>query len=111
VLPLASHPVLAAADVVAERDAFRLDFDPAGAPAAPCLLLEWTDQLSGIEVEFLAGRMRVSDRVVVLIAGEAGGTVSLPRRIGRARTAWLALSGEDIDADTALRWGLADAIE
>lgn len=40
----------------------------------------------------------------------AGGTVSLPRRIGRQRTAWLALSGERIDAETALAWGLVDEI-
>ena len=41
----------------------------------------------------------------------AGGTVSLPRRIGRQRTAFLALGGERIDAETALAWGLVDAIE
>ncbi|MCS5635229.1 MAG: enoyl-CoA hydratase/isomerase family protein [Myxococcota bacterium] len=41
----------------------------------------------------------------------AGGTVSLPRRIGRQRTAGLALSGQRIDAETALAWGLIDAIE
>jgi enoyl-CoA hydratase len=41
----------------------------------------------------------------------AGGTVSLPRRIGRQRTALLALSGVRVDAETALRWGLIDAIE
>ena len=40
----------------------------------------------------------------------AGGTVSLPRRIGRQRTAWLALSGRRIDADTALAWGLVDRV-
>jgi len=40
----------------------------------------------------------------------AGGTVSLPYRIGRQRTAWLALSGARIDASTALRWGLVDEI-
>jgi enoyl-CoA hydratase len=40
----------------------------------------------------------------------AGGTVSLPRRIGRQRTAWLALTGSRIDARTALAWGLVDAI-
>jgi enoyl-CoA hydratase len=40
----------------------------------------------------------------------AGGTVSLPRRIGRLRTAWLAFSGLVIDAPTALAWGLADEI-
>jgi enoyl-CoA hydratase/carnithine racemase len=40
----------------------------------------------------------------------AGGTVSITRRIGRWRTAYLVLSGETIDAATALRWGLVDAI-
>lgn len=40
----------------------------------------------------------------------AGGTVSLPRRIGRLRTAWLAFSGCTIDAQTAHRWGLVDQL-
>jgi enoyl-CoA hydratase/carnithine racemase len=40
----------------------------------------------------------------------AGGTVSLPRRIGRHRTAWLALTGRVIDAKTAFDWGLVDEI-
>ena len=40
----------------------------------------------------------------------AGGTVSLPRRIGRQRTAWLALTGERLDAETARSWGLVDEI-
>ncbi len=40
----------------------------------------------------------------------AGGTVSLPRRIGRHRTAWLALTGAHIDAQTAFEWGLVDEI-
>lgn len=40
----------------------------------------------------------------------AGGTVSLPRRIGRQRTAWLAITGERIDAETALAWGLVDEL-
>jgi enoyl-CoA hydratase/carnithine racemase len=44
-----------------------------------------------------------------LIPG-AGGTVSVTRRIGRWRTAYLVLSGRTIDADTALAWGLVDAI-
>lgn len=43
-----------------------------------------------------------------LIPG-AGGTVSITRRIGRWRTAYLVLSGRFIDADTALAWGLVDA--
>jgi enoyl-CoA hydratase/carnithine racemase len=44
-----------------------------------------------------------------LIPG-AGGTVSVTRRIGRWRTAYLVLSGCAIDADTALAWGLVDEI-
>lgn len=40
----------------------------------------------------------------------AGGTVSIPRRIGRPRTAWLAITGEALDAPTALAWGLVDEI-
>ena len=44
-----------------------------------------------------------------LIPG-AGGTVSITRRIGRWRTAYLVLSGRTIDAATALRWGLVDEI-
>lgn len=45
-----------------------------------------------------------------LIPG-AGGCVSLVRRIGRQRTAWLALSGQRIDASTAFAWGLVDSVE
>lgn len=44
-----------------------------------------------------------------LIPG-AGGTVSLSARIGRWRTAFLALSGQHIGADTALAWGLVDQV-
>jgi Enoyl-CoA hydratase/isomerase len=42
-----------------------------------------------------------------LIPG-AGGTVSVTRRIGRWRTAYLVLSGLRIDVDTAVTWGLVD---
>ncbi|AFM15018.1 enoyl-CoA hydratase/carnithine racemase [Mycolicibacterium chubuense NBB4] len=44
-----------------------------------------------------------------LIPG-AGGTVSISRRIGRWRTAYLVLSGRSVDAATALQWGLVDAV-
>lgn len=40
----------------------------------------------------------------------AGGTVSIPRRIGRRRTAWLALTGEPLDPATALDWRLVDEV-
>ena len=44
-----------------------------------------------------------------LIPG-AGGCISIPRRIGRQRTAYLALSARRISARTALDWGLIDEI-
>jgi enoyl-CoA hydratase/carnithine racemase len=44
-----------------------------------------------------------------LIPG-AGGTVSITRRIGRWRTAYLVLSGRTIDTATALQWGLVDEV-
>lgn len=40
----------------------------------------------------------------------AGGTVSVPRRIGRWRAAWLMLTGERLSAEAALRWGLVDRL-
>lgn len=45
-----------------------------------------------------------------LIPG-AGGTVSLPRRIGRQRAAFMAITGSTIDAETARAWHLVDRIE
>ena len=45
-----------------------------------------------------------------LIPG-AGGTVSIPRRIGRWRTLHLVLSGTPIGAPQALEWGLVDRLE
>ena len=44
-----------------------------------------------------------------LIPG-AGGTVSIPRRIGRWRTLCLALGGQPLAAATALAWGLVDRL-
>jgi hypothetical protein len=72
---------------------------------------------SGLEMAAFCGWVRsVSDAVfglpelsLGLIPG-AGGTVSITRRIGRWRTAYLVLSGHTITAPTALRWGLVDEI-
>jgi hypothetical protein len=72
---------------------------------------------SGIELAAFAGTVTADASTSIalpevamgLIPG-AGGTVSLVRRIGRHRTAELALSGDTIDAATALRWGLVDRL-
>jgi enoyl-CoA hydratase/carnithine racemase len=52
---------------------------------------------------------RLPEVAMGLIPG-SGGTVSIPRRVGRERCAYLALSGVAIDADEALRWGLVDDV-
>ncbi len=57
-----------------------------------------------------AATFRLPELTMGLVPG-AGGTVSLPRRIGRHRTAWLALTGATCDASTALAWGLVDRLE
>ncbi len=73
---------------------------------------------SGIELAAFADRVvGAMDTQVALpeiglgLVPGAGGTVSLTRRIGRLRTAWLAFSGLTIDADTAYDWGLLDHLE
>lgn len=73
---------------------------------------------AGAELPGFAGRVvaapdatfRLPEVAMGLVPG-AGGTVSLPRRIGRHRTAWLALTGRSIDAATALAWGLVDDVQ
>jgi enoyl-CoA hydratase/carnithine racemase len=73
---------------------------------------------AGIEVPAAAARVtarpgavfRLPEVAMGLIPG-AGGTASIPRRIGRHRACYMAVSGTEIDLETALAWGLADAIE
>jgi enoyl-CoA hydratase/carnithine racemase len=73
---------------------------------------------AGVELPAFAARVVASEDArfwlpelsMGLVPG-AGGTISLPRRIGRQRTALLALSGARIDARTALAWRLVDAID
>lgn len=70
---------------------------------------------AGIEVPSFAGRVEAAPGTWFqlpelrygLIPG-AGGTVGVSRRIGRWRTAYLALLGDRLDLDTALAWGLVD---
>src|SRR5690606_34893966 len=72
---------------------------------------------AGIEIPAFAGRVvakknaffQLPELSMGLVPG-AGGTVSIPRRIGRQRTAWLVISGRRIDAKTALNWGLVDEL-
>ncbi len=73
---------------------------------------------AGIELPAFAGRVaaradaffQLPEVGMGLIPG-AGGTASILPRIGRQRLALMALTGERIDAATALDWGLVDAIE
>jgi len=58
---------------------------------------------------FYGGLLGLPELSLGLLPG-AGGTVSITRRIGRWRTAYLVLSGTDIDAPTALSWGLVDGL-
>lgn len=52
---------------------------------------------------------RLPEVAMGLIPG-AGGTVSIPRRIGGQRMVWMSLTGEPVDVSTALAWGLVDEI-
>ena len=72
---------------------------------------------AGVELSALCARVvaardtrfRLPELQMGLIPG-VGGSWSIPRRIGRHRTlAWLLLDRE-LDADTALEWGLIDEI-
>jgi enoyl-CoA hydratase/carnithine racemase len=70
---------------------------------------------SGLEIAAFCGRIEAAPDTVFglpelslgLIPG-AGGTISVTRRIGRWRTAYLVLSGRSIDVDQSLAWGLVD---
>jgi len=73
---------------------------------------------AGIELPAFAGRLTATSNTFFqlpelgmgLIPG-AGGCVSISRRIGRQRTAYMAILGKKISAGVALSWGLIDAIE
>jgi hypothetical protein len=73
---------------------------------------------AGIEVPAAAGRVtarpgtffRLPEVSMGLIPG-AGGTATIPRRVGRRRACYMAISGADIDLMTALSWRLVDAVE
>jgi enoyl-CoA hydratase/carnithine racemase len=72
---------------------------------------------AGIELPAFAAKLtaaadatfRLPEVSMGLIPG-AGGCVSIPRRIGRQRTASMALTGRAVGAEEALAWGLIDQI-
>jgi Enoyl-CoA hydratase/isomerase len=72
---------------------------------------------AGVELTAFAGAVTCAESAAFwlpeagmgLIPG-AGGTVSIPRRIGRWRTFYLAVTGHHLDAATALAWGLVDEV-
>jgi enoyl-CoA hydratase/carnithine racemase len=72
---------------------------------------------AGIEIPAFAGYVtadfgtvfRLPELDMGLIPG-AGGTVSIPRRIGRWRTLSMVLTGAPVTAETALGWGLVDRV-
>ena len=72
---------------------------------------------AGIEMAAYAGRVVAAPdaffalpEVGMGLVPGAGGSVSVPRRIGRWRAAWLMLTGDRLPAATALRWGLVDEV-
>jgi enoyl-CoA hydratase/carnithine racemase len=72
---------------------------------------------AGAEIAAFAGHLgctpdaffALPELTMGLVPG-AGGTVSLVRRLGRHRAAWLILTGARLDARTAVEWGLVDEI-
>ena len=72
---------------------------------------------AGTEITAYAGRVVATPdafftlpEVRMGLVPGAGGSVSVVRRIGRWRAAWLMLTGDRLPAATALRWGLVDEI-
>lgn len=72
---------------------------------------------AGVEVPAFAAHVSATPDTTFLlpevsmgVVPGAGGTVSVPRRIGRHRAAWLSLTGATVDATTALAWGLIDEV-
>jgi enoyl-CoA hydratase/carnithine racemase len=106
--PATAHAVRATANVapwlhrVADRTTAVIEGPCVGAGvelAAVCARVEATR----------GARFRLPETRMGLIPG-AGGTVSIPRRIGPRRTLEWLLTGDEIDATTALTWGLVDEI-
>ena len=82
------------------------------------MLVHGTCVGAGVELPAFAARVvahsattfRLPEISMGLVPG-AGGTSSIPRRIGRQRATYFCLSGGPIDARSALQWGLVDEID
>lgn len=115
-----------------DLDEFGLLADPATAHtirttrSAAALLARLSDRVevvlhgacvgAGIELAAFAGRVHAREdaffalpEVGMGLVPGAGGTVSIPRRIGVQRAARWMLSGARLDRETALAWGLIDS--
>ena len=106
--PVAAHLIRSRANAapwlaaVADRATARVDGACVGAGvelAAFCATVTATDR----------ARFRLPELSMGLIPG-AGGTVSIPARIGRQRTLEWMLTDTEIDAPAALAWGLVDRL-
>ena len=106
--PVAAHLIRSRANVapwlaaIAHRVTARVDGACVGAGvelAAFCGRVEATER----------ARFRLPELSMGLIPG-AGGTVSIPARIGRQRTLQWLLTDTELDAATARQWGLADQL-
>ncbi|NOX50897.1 MAG: enoyl-CoA hydratase/isomerase family protein [Gammaproteobacteria bacterium] len=72
---------------------------------------------AGIEIPAFANHISaktntyfVLPEIAMGLVPGAGGTVSIPARIGRHRTAFMAITSQRIGVETALDWGLIDEI-
>jgi enoyl-CoA hydratase/carnithine racemase len=109
----------AAAHLARTRHSPALVLDEIAARLGPACRAEVHGQVlgSGLEMAAFCGHVTchtdaalgLPELALGLVPG-AGGTVSITRRIGRWRTAYLVLSGRFIDPATALEWGLVDAV-
>jgi enoyl-CoA hydratase/carnithine racemase len=109
----------AAAHLARTRHSPALVLDEIAARLGPACRAEVHGQVlgSGLEMAAFCGHVTchadatlgLPELALGLVPG-AGGTVSITRRIGRWRTAYLVLPGRFTDPATALEWGLVDAV-
>ncbi len=72
---------------------------------------------SGLEIAAAAPRISAASKtwfqlpeITMGLLPGAGGTVTIPDRIGRHRALWMMISGQRLPVRQALEWGLVDAV-